>query len=103
MCTDFCLLFRHSLDSCSSLFDDTKHLKGCRTITPVSKQVWSSLSRRRSDVLVLQVEPFLLAPQGANLRERGRRKELLRQRRVHLNLGVLEEDLPVQLQLSYIK
>ncbi|KAL3156643.1 hypothetical protein ABBQ38_000926 [Trebouxia sp. C0009 RCD-2024] len=51
----------------------------------------------------LQVEPFLLAPQGANLRERGRRKELLRQRRVHLNLGVLEEDLPVQLQLSYIK
>lgn len=54
-------------------------------------------------MLVLQVEPFLLAPQGANLRERGRRKELLRQRRVHLNLGVLEEDLPVQLQLSYIK
>lgn len=56
-----------------------------------------------SFVLVQQVEPFLLAPQGANLRERDRRKELMRQRMVQIKLGVQEDDLPQQLQLSYIK
>ena len=54
-------------------------------------------------VLGPQVEPFLLAPQGANLRERDRRKELMRQRFAHLKLGVLEDNLPQELQLSYIK
>ncbi|DBA99100.1 TPA: hypothetical protein ACH3X1_014234 [Trebouxia sp. C0004] len=51
----------------------------------------------------LQVEPFLLSPLGFNLRERGRRKDLLRQRSQHIKLGVHEDALPQELQLSYIK
>ena len=50
-----------------------------------------------------QVEPFLLAPLGFNLRERARRKDLLRQRSAHLKLNMDEDDLPEELQLSYIK
>ena len=50
-----------------------------------------------------QVEPFLLAAPGANLRERDRRKELLRQRTEHLKLGMEDHQLPEQLQLSYIR
>ncbi len=49
-----------------------------------------------------QVEPFLLSPLGFNLRERARRKDLLRQREAHLKLGMEEDDIPEELQLSYI-
>ena len=44
-----------------------------------------------------------MAAPGANLRERERRKELLRQRSEHLKLGLEDHHLPEQLQLSYIK
>ena len=54
-------------------------------------------------LVAAQVEPFLLSPLGFNLRERGRRKDLLRQRSQHLKLGLHEDALPQELQLSYIK
>ena len=50
-----------------------------------------------------QVEPFLVSPLGFNLRERGRRKDLLRQHSQHIKLGLQEEHLPQELQLSYIR
>ena len=56
------------------------------------------------DALVgAQVEPFLVSPLGFNLRERGRRKDLLRQHSQHIKLGLQEEHLPQELQLSYIR
>ena len=54
-------------------------------------------------LVAAQVEPFLLSALGFNLRERGRRKDLLRQRSQHLKLGLHEDALPQELQLSYIK
>ena len=53
--------------------------------------------------VVLQVEPFLLAPLGFNLREKERRKDLLRQRSNQLKLGLEDKELPEQLQLAYIQ
>ncbi len=44
-----------------------------------------------------------MSPLGFNLRERGRRKDLLRQHSQHIKLGVQEEHLPQELQLSYIR
>jgi len=44
-----------------------------------------------------------VSPLGFNLRERGRRKDLLRQHSQHIKLGVQEEHLPQELQLSYIR
>ncbi len=49
------------------------------------------------------MEPFLVSPLGFNLRERGRRKDLLRQHSQHIKLGLHEEALPQELQLSYIR
>ena len=44
-----------------------------------------------------------MSPLGFNLRERGRRKDLLRQHSQHIKLGLQEEHLPQELQLSYIR
>ncbi len=44
-----------------------------------------------------------MSPLGFNLRERGRRKDLLRQHSQHIKLGRHEDALPQELQLSYIK
>lgn len=51
----------------------------------------------------LQVEPFLLAAEGVNLRERERRKELLRLRQTWITMAITEEELPEHLTLPYIK
>ena len=63
----------------------------------------SARGRPVSVLCCLQVEPFLLAPLGANLRERDRRKDLLRQRNTHLQLGLQTHQLDEPLQLHNIR